>query len=64
MESRYSIIEQIVEIERKLVSTKFTKLGYIYFKEDMLDGEALATTPPLCSSVLKRFVLGPFVESG
>lgn len=64
MEPRYGIIEQIVEIERKLASTKFTKSGCIYFREDIPDGDALVTTPPLCSSVLERFVLGPLVESG
>jgi hypothetical protein len=63
MEPRYEIIEQIVEIECKLASTKFTKSGCIYFREDIPDGNAIVTTPPLCSSVLERFTLGPLVGS-
>lgn len=62
MEPRYDIIDQVVEIERKLASTKFTKSGCIYFREDFPDGDTLVTTPPLPS--LQRFVLGPLVESG
>jgi len=62
MEASYSIIEQIVEIEHKLASTKFAKSGCIYFKDDFPDGDSLLITSPL--SVLERFTLGPLVESG
>jgi hypothetical protein len=63
MEDRFATIEQVVEIERKLASTKFTKSGCIYLKEDIPYGNALVTGPPLCSS-LERFTLGPLVEGG
>lgn len=56
------MIEQIVEIERKLASTKFAKSGCIYFREGIPGGDALVTNPPLCSSILERFTLGPLVE--
>ncbi|KAG9239441.1 hypothetical protein BJ875DRAFT_501313 [Amylocarpus encephaloides] len=62
MKDRITIIEQIVEIERKLTSTKFVKSGCIYFREDIPDSDALETNPPLCSSILERFTIGPLVE--
>jgi hypothetical protein len=62
MESRYNIIDQVVEMECKLASMMFTKSGCIYFKEDFPHGAALVTTPPLSSSVLQRFTIGPLVE--
>ncbi|KAL2071900.1 hypothetical protein VTL71DRAFT_13135 [Oculimacula yallundae] len=62
MKDRINIIEQIVEIERKLASTKFAKSGCIYFREDIQNSNALVTNPPLCSSILERFTLGPLVE--
>ncbi|KAL8650303.1 MAG: hypothetical protein Q9210_003899 [Variospora velana] len=62
MKDRITMIEQIVEIERKLASTKFVKSGCIYFREDIPDSDALVTNPSLCSSILERFTLGPLVE--
>jgi hypothetical protein len=64
MKDRFTTIEQIVEIERKLASTKFVKSGCIYFREDIPNSDALVTNPPLCSSILERFTLGPLVERG
>jgi hypothetical protein len=62
------MISQIVEIERQLASTKFVRSGCIYFKgdipDDIADNNALITIPPLRSSVLERFKLGPLVSSG
>jgi hypothetical protein len=62
IEDRFRTIEQVVEIERKLASTKFMKSGCIYFKEDMPHGDVLVTDPSLCSSTLEPFRLGPLVE--
>jgi hypothetical protein len=62
MKDRITMIEQIVEIERKLASTKFVKSGCIYFREDIPHSDALVTNPPLSSSSLERFTLGPLVE--
>ncbi|KAL5323625.1 hypothetical protein ACEPPN_008164 [Leptodophora sp. 'Broadleaf-Isolate-01'] len=64
MKDRFTIIEQIVEIERKLTSTRFAKSGCIYFREDIPNSDALVTKPPLCSSILERFTLGPLVDRG
>ena len=63
IEPRYNIIEQIVEIERKLASTKLQKSGCIYFREDFPAGDVLVTTPSLPSSAAQRFTVGPLVES-
>lgn len=62
MKNRFAVIEQIVEIERKLASTKFTKSGCIYLREDFPYGDTVVTDPPLCQSTLERFTLGPLVE--
>ena len=35
MVARFGIIRQVVEIERKLIDTKFKLCGCIYFKEDV-----------------------------
>lgn len=64
MEDRFGIIEQLVNIERKLASTKFMKWGSIYLRKDIPNSEALQTDPPLPSKVLERFTLGPLVEIG
>ncbi|KAH7333471.1 hypothetical protein BKA65DRAFT_553821 [Rhexocercosporidium sp. MPI-PUGE-AT-0058] len=62
MKDRITMIEQIVEIQRKLASTKFVKSGCIYFREDVPNGTALVTNPPLRPPILERFTLGPLVE--
>lgn len=68
MKFRLDMISQVVEIERQLASTKFSKTGCIYFKDDIPDdvsgGNDLVTSPLLPSSVLDRFTLGPLVSSG
>lgn len=53
MNARYNIIEQVVEVERKLASMEFAKSGCIYFREDFPEGDALVTTTPLCPSKLQ-----------
>ncbi|KAH6721582.1 kinase-like domain-containing protein [Leptodontidium sp. MPI-SDFR-AT-0119] len=63
MKDRFTIIEQIVEIERKLTSTRFAKSGCIYFREDIPNSDALVTNPPLCSSILEREGSQEFVEA-
>ncbi|EPE27516.1 Protein kinase-like (PK-like) [Glarea lozoyensis ATCC 20868] len=64
MEKRFTIIEQIVEIERKLSSLRFVRSGCIYFREDIPNSGALVTNPPLSSPILERFTLGPLVKTG
>jgi hypothetical protein len=54
MEDRFGIIEQLVNIERKLASTKIMKWGSIYLRKDIPNSEALQTDPPLPSKVLER----------
>lgn len=68
MEYRFDLISQIVEIERQLASTKFTKSGCIYFKGDIpdnmyIDG-ILVSSILIQSSELDRFRLGPLTSSG
>jgi hypothetical protein len=61
------MIEQIVDMERKLASVKFMKSGCIYFREDvpldMSTDISLDTSVPFPLSVLERFKLGPLVSS-
>ena len=68
MKFKLEMISQIVEIERKLASTKFMKSGCIYFRgdipEDMSSDIALIDSAPLGSLALERFKLGPLVSSG
>ncbi|RFU30085.1 hypothetical protein B7463_g6233, partial [Scytalidium lignicola] len=64
MKFKLQMIQQIVEIEQQLTSTKFMKSGCIYFKGDIPISTALVTKPPLRSSLLERFTLGPLVSSG
>jgi hypothetical protein len=68
MKHRFEMISQIVEIDRQLASTKFTKSGCIYVKGDIpenmsIDG-IIVPSVPLHSSVLERFMLGPLTSSG
>ncbi|KAM5499806.1 hypothetical protein McanMca71_006150 [Microsporum canis] len=67
MKSRLEMIDQIIQIEGKLASTKFSKIGCIYFSDDFPDktpgGCILSTSSSLPSSVLERFTLGPLVSS-
>ncbi|KAF4625572.1 hypothetical protein G7Y89_g12596 [Cudoniella acicularis] len=44
IKDRFTIIEQVVEIERKLASTKFTKSGRVYFRKDIPNSDALVTS--------------------
>jgi hypothetical protein len=64
---RMKMIEQIVDLERKLASITFTKSGCVYFKDDIPENMAgemeVATNVPIHSSVLQRFGLGPLVSS-
>lgn len=68
MEFKLEIISQIVEIEHQLASTKFTKSGCIYFKDDVPENMSrdgiLVPGMPFHSSELERFVLGPLNSSG
>lgn len=67
MKSKLKLIEQIVEIERQLASTRFVKFGCIYFKGDIPEDssrEVALISGPLHSSVHQRFRLGPLVTRG
>jgi hypothetical protein len=61
------MIQQIVDMERKLASVNFMKSGCIIFREDVpLDMSTdifLDTSMPFPLSVLERFKLGPLVSS-
>jgi len=57
-----AIVDEIIEIERKLGSMKFAKSGCIYFREDIPNSEPLQTSPPLPSQMLNRFTMGPLVS--
>lgn len=61
------MIQQIVEIERKLASVNFVESGCIFFRVDIpLDRSSdisLDASVPLPPSVLERFKLGPLVSS-
>jgi hypothetical protein len=64
---RLDIIEQIVEMERKLASVKFVKSGCIFFQEDAPTDKSstisLDASVPIPLSKLERFRLGPLVTS-
>ncbi|KAL3420351.1 hypothetical protein PVAG01_08850 [Phlyctema vagabunda] len=68
MKFKLQMESQIVEMEQKLASTKFMKLGCIYFKGDIpdhLSNDPLSTVEShLQPSVLEQFTLGPLVSSG
>ncbi|EPE32785.1 Protein kinase-like (PK-like) [Glarea lozoyensis ATCC 20868] len=59
--SRFGIIRQIVEFERRLTDTAFKQCGCIYFKADAPYGEQLATTRTAAPSSLEQFRMGPLV---
>ena len=62
MLARFGIIRQVVEIERKLVDTKFRHCGCIYFKKDISQGERLAIISTVSPSTLERFMMGPLMD--
>ncbi|KAH8816100.1 hypothetical protein F5884DRAFT_747609 [Xylogone sp. PMI_703] len=67
MESKMSMITQIVQIEQKLASVKFSQSGCLYFKGDVpgtLSGNALLTNVSTRPSLLGRYSLGLFVSNG
>ncbi|TAQ88177.1 hypothetical protein B7494_g3491 [Chlorociboria aeruginascens] len=67
MKFKLQMISQVVEVERRLASTKFRNSGCIYFKGDIQEGMSIHTTStssPLQPLVLERFTLGPLVSSG
>ena len=61
------MVQQIVDMERKLASVKFMKSGCIFFREDvpldMSTDISLDTSVPFPTSVLERFKLGLLVSS-
>jgi hypothetical protein len=63
MNDRMTIVDKILEIEKKLASMKFAKSGCIYFREDIPNSEPLQTNPPLSSQMLDRFTMGPLVSN-
>jgi hypothetical protein len=62
MVARFSIIRQVVEIERKLTDTKFKLYGCMYFKEDIPQGDRLVITGTVSPLTLERFTMGPLVD--
>lgn len=62
IESRFGIIRQVVEIERKLTDTIFKHCGCIYFKEDIPHGNHLVVTNTISPSTLERYRIGPMVD--
>ncbi|TVY67451.1 Altered inheritance of mitochondria protein [Lachnellula suecica] len=63
MNDRMAIVDNILEIEKKLTFIKFAKSGCIYFREDISNSEPLQTNPPLSSQILDRFTMGPLVSN-
>ena len=67
IQSRLEVVQQIVDMERKLASVKFMKSGCIFFREDvpldMSTDISLDTSVPFPTSVLERFKLGLLVSS-
>lgn len=60
---RMTIVDEILEMEKKLASMKFAKSGCIYFREDIPNSEPLQTNPSLPSQLLDRFTMGPLVSN-
>ena len=61
MDSKFGIISEIVEIERRLACTTFNQSGCIYFETDIPTGEMISTAQELSSSKTDRYRLGPHV---
>ena len=61
MVARFSIIRQVVAMERKLTDTKLKHFGCIYFKEDVPHGDHLTVVSTESLSTLERFRMGPLV---
>ncbi|KAI9733948.1 MAG: Phosphotransferase enzyme [Cirrosporium novae-zelandiae] len=67
LEDKLSIIEDIVEMERKFLSISFSISGAIYYASDCFEGceraEVTSDTPmSVKEDVKNRFVIGPTVE--
>ncbi|EFQ98706.1 phosphotransferase enzyme family protein [Nannizzia gypsea CBS 118893] len=67
MKSRRNMIEQIIQIERRLASATFSSIGCIYFKdslpENALSGSIISSTLSLRPSAADRFTLGLLVSN-
>jgi hypothetical protein len=60
MNYRMSILDKILEIEKKTTSIKFAKSGCIYFSSH---SERLQTNSPLSPQILDRFTMVPLVSN-
>ncbi|KAK0105179.1 hypothetical protein ONS95_004424 [Cadophora gregata] len=60
-EDRFSIIRQVVQIERKLADARFEQCGCIYFKEDPPHGSHITMAGIESPLTLERFRMGPLV---
>ncbi|CZT13665.1 uncharacterized protein RCO7_08415 [Rhynchosporium graminicola] len=60
-EDRFSIIRQVVQMERKLTDASFKQCGCIYFKEDFPHGSHITMAGRESASTLERFRMGPLV---
>ncbi|KAK0111553.1 hypothetical protein ONS95_001904 [Cadophora gregata] len=63
MSDRMAIVDEILDIEKRLLSIKFAKSGCIYFRNDIPNSEPLQTSTPLSSQILNRFTMGPLVSN-
>ncbi|KAL9597819.1 MAG: hypothetical protein Q9219_004896 [cf. Caloplaca sp. 3 TL-2023] len=68
IDNKLKVVEEIIAIERKLVSLSFTRYGNLYFATDSFQGcekaEILGNVPQLLKDqVRSTFVIGPVVDS-
>ncbi|KAH8811076.1 kinase-like domain-containing protein [Xylogone sp. PMI_703] len=68
IDDKTSIVENLVEIEKKLLSVSFTQYGNIYFTDDTFPGCESAkllgnVSVKLKREVEERFVIGPVVDA-
>ncbi|KAI9934488.1 hypothetical protein MW887_000102 [Aspergillus wentii] len=62
---KFGLVKRLVEIERRLVSTRFARHGSLYYKDSYPDGNDILDSTEMPKSEMKaisKFVVGPTTE--
>lgn len=62
-EAKLKLITQVVDIEKALMKIPFSKLGSVYFKEDLRSLAGNAQDLEGISEYLERFAIGPLTST-
>lgn len=62
-ETKLKMVRQVVDIENKLTSIKFSKHGSVYFKEDLRSLTGDVEDLEIDSTTLERFAIGPLTTA-